>query len=349
MSLLGLVFYLVLLVSTAGLSSSCSPAIRERAYLMALFASVTILASALWFTVVQIAILKSLCRYCLLTHACASIAALIVVVRTSVPSSVLGGSESRPWLRHRWPTLLAASCASLALLILGQTAYQPKTYVVEPAASAHVAPPAPSPAHRANSPRLFPVHDGRFQLNIAELPTIGSPDASNIVVSLFDYTCHHCRQMHPVLVEAQQHYSNRLAIVNLPSPLDTTCNPLVPKTPEPHRNACEYARLGLALWRTNRQAFAEFDTWLFSKTVTPSLLETREHAETLVGQSVLANVLRDPWIDQQIAQDVAIFQTNYRITHRGEMPQLIVGNKIVVGLVQKPEDLYGFLHEHLGL
>ena len=197
------------------------------------------------------------------------------------------------------------------------------------------------------APRMFPVYDGRVTLNLAETPVIGAPTNQYVAVSLFDYTCHHCRLMHPLLAEAQRTWSNHLAIVSLPMPLDPGCNPTVLRAHPLHINACEYARLGLTVWRAARAKHREFDDWLFSGDKPPPLPVAQAYAAQLVGTNAFVQARQDPWIEQQLKLDVAIYELAYR-AGQGQMPQLILGRSVALGTYSR-EDLMKLLVEHLGL
>ena len=169
------------------------------------------------------------------------------------------------------------------------------------------------------------------------------------MVSLFDYTCHHCRLMHGHLKQAHQSFSNQLAIVSLPMPLDADCNPLVKLTPAPHVNACQYARIGLAVWRAKREVSEEFDDWVFAPERPLSVDQVRQHAETLVGKERFERALGDEWLGRQLQQDVDVFRANQQVTHKGAMPQLIVGGAISVGEMTRVDDLYRLLDAQMDL
>ena len=121
-----------------------------------------------------------------------------------------------------------------------------------------------SPNLQRVAPRLWSLYGGRFLLQLDDVPMMGSSDASNVIVNLFDYNCTHCRLLHPMLATVQRRLSNELAIVCLPMPMDSHCNSFVPSKYPTFTNSCEYARLCLAVWRANRFVFAQFDDWLFS-------------------------------------------------------------------------------------
>ncbi|WCJ60576.1 vitamin K epoxide reductase family protein [Fontisphaera persica] len=216
-------------------------------------------------------------------------------------------------------------------------------------------PPPPSlPPSNVNSVsaiprkgRIITTHQGAFRFNLDEVPLFGSADAPFVIVSLFDYTCHHCHIMHAHLQTALQYFSNRLAIISLPMPLDSTCNPLVRRTHPTASNACVYARLGLAVWRANRERFRQFDDFMFSRPVPPPVSEASDYAANLVGADALGRALADPWIEERLRTSISLYHTNALILGTGAMPQLVLGNKAVSGSLNSPGELIRILNENL--
>jgi hypothetical protein len=190
---------------------------------------------------------------------------------------------------------------------------------------------------------MVKLYDGKIQMNLEEVPVIGNPNAPHSIVSLFDYACSHCRIMHEHLKEAHRQLGTNLAIVSLPMPLCEKCNRTVKQSPKEHADACDYARIGLAVWRANRKAHPQFDDWMFAPPAPPPLAEVTEYAEKLTGVRVLRTALKDPWIEAQLQRDISVYETNY-LHGVGNMPQLIIGTKIY-GSFEKAEDLIRVLHE----
>jgi hypothetical protein len=201
----------------------------------------------------------------------------------------------------------------------------------------------------ARAGRTLSLYDSRFQLRLEELPMLGSPGASNVIVSLFDYTCHHCQIMHGHLAEAQRRLSNELAVVSLPTPFDSTCNPAVKRTPPAHVNGCEYARFSLAVWRTDRAKWREYDDWLFRSPNQVPVPEARAQAEKLIGKETLERALGQEWIRARIQEDVELWATNYVKLRRGELPQLIVRERVTFGPFKGPDELLKVVQEEFGL
>jgi hypothetical protein len=156
------------------------------------------------------------------------------------------------------------------------------------------------------------------------------------MVSLYDYTCHHCRLTHGPLMDAYRTFSNQLAIVSLPMPLDPQCNYSVKVALGPHTNACKYARMALTLWRADRTKLPAFDEFMFASENPPSVESALEFAINLVGgPEAFLRAQQDPWIEWQLRQDIGIYDIANRLGH-GNMPQMIVGRQVVLGHIDRP-------------
>lgn len=289
--------------------------------------AVLIVASVLWFAALQIFVIKQTCPFCMTVHAAGLIAAVLLLWAAPIRNA-----PEKTWQAEKQvfipPALVrrtvAVAVAAFAIFAAGQLFYRPKTFI-------------------------FQFYEGKFQLDMDQVPVIGDPHAPHRIVSLFDYTCHHCRIMHWHLMEAHRMLSNRLAIVSLPMPLDNHCNYTVRKTPDAHTNACEYAKLGLAIWRANPEKQHLFDDWIFTPEKPPDLPEAREFASQLVGGDQLAKALQDPRLPRQLMQGINIYATNYLHLKNGAMPQLIVGQRLTTGTFANVNELYKILQEQLGL
>jgi hypothetical protein len=186
-------------------------------------------------------------------------------------------------------------------------------------------------------------------LKLDGLPMIGSPDASNVVVCLFDYMCPHCRALHPILKETQSLFGNRLGIVCLPMPLSTNCNAFLPTSAHSGSNACEYARLGLAVWRAKPEAFRQFDDWMFGPERPVPVEEVTEYAAQLVGAQKLQTALANSWIVEQLATDCRLHYTNWTLAGSPALPQLILGDVVSSGPLNSSDHLLILLNRYLGL
>jgi hypothetical protein len=185
--------------------------------------------------------------------------------------------------------------------------------------------------------RSLNVFGGRIRLDLAQAPVWGSPDAPHKLVSLYDYTCHHCREMHERVVAVQRSFGDQLAVISLPMPLDAECNSLIRRTHPSQVNGCTYAKLGLAVWRARRNAIQEFDDWVFSFPQPPPLFEVTNKILQMVGSVAFEAVSRDPWIDQQIRTAIELYTISAREYRNGSMPQFIIGTNIFSGTLTTEE------------
>jgi protein-disulfide isomerase len=251
--------------------------------------------------------------------------------------------------------LAMVALLAFALFAVAQALVAPKTFEVKAIPSAVTNAPAPGialaqtsapPVTPANTPppNWLGLYGGAFKMNLNEVPMWGSPDAPRKLVSLYDYSCHVCAEMHSRIAAVAREIGPKLAVVSLPMPLDSKCNPMIRRTPPAHTNACAYARLGLAVWRTKPSAIEAYDDWFFDVFVKsearipngqpPSYEEAKTHALQLVGDPVkFEQALHDPWIDQQIAASVALFGIGWKQYHNDRMPQFIIGTNLVSGIV----------------
>ncbi|MBI4324949.1 MAG: thioredoxin domain-containing protein [Chloroflexi bacterium] len=345
-SLPALLVYLGLIAATCLTDETRPAAQRRRAWLCVLPLSILVAGAASWFISLQFVVLKSVCPFCMTVHCCGLSAVALLLWRAPIsqPQTKPGPSEASPAIPPRRAIQLCLlGIIGLFILLGGQVWLEkPRHQVTSLAADAQVQP-------QSSTNRALQIHDGKFQLRVRDLPIIGAPEATHLMVSLFDYTCHHCRGLHGLLLAAQRQFSNQLAIISLPMPLEGNCNHLVKRTPRAHVNACQYARLGLAVWRADRKAFPRFDQWMFETPSPRPVEETKRYAAQLVGQEKLDQALADEWVNRQIQMDVAIYETNSRKITNGLMPQLVIGSAISVGPIDKMEDLNRLLRENLGL
>lgn len=334
--------------------------------------AVAVLLMAVWFVGLQVLVLRAFCRYCLAAHLCGGVASALVLWVAVRPEREAGpGPQGRGRAEPGWGGAgqlglgLWAGVVAAGVVVLGQLVHQPKSFlltslprqtnavpsgpVTEPTSPERVGPAlvAAQSAGAAQPVRLFSFYEGRFTVNLHEVPVIGSPTNPQVVVSLFDYTCQHCQAMHRVLVEAHRRYSNQLVIVSLPMPLDPQCNPWVVRAPPEHTNACAYARLSLAVWRADRTKHREFDDWMFAEASPPPLAQAVAKASALVGAAAVAQAQQDPWIEQQLKLAFAVYGLAYQ-ANRGELPQVIVGTNVALGSFPK-EEFFALLERNLGL
>ena len=203
---------------------------------------------------------------------------------------------------------------------------------------------------RLIAPRTLSLYSNQFIVKLDEVPLRGSPDAKNVIVCVVDYTCIHCRGLHSILKTVSQQHSNELAIVCLPASLCPLCNPFIPTAnSRASTNACEYARLSLAVWRAKPAAYQQYDDWLFDGANPPALEQARSYAAQLVGAAPLRTALADPWVTQQILTDCKIHRANWLAVDNSSMPQIVMGNAVSSGPINSEEHLQLLLQQYMGL
>ncbi len=341
-SLFALLTYAVVLLATA--IGRAGPAARfgPRLDALLLAVAVALIGAALWFVGLQLFVLRAICPFCMAAHACGLLVGVLVVRRV-----VSGAVPIAPHLAFR---SVLAGVLFVVVLGAGQVAHAPPTYAVR-AMSSSVTTIAAKPAGPAatQAPRLLQLHGGAFTVDVHDAPVIGPPDAPHVIVHLFDYTCQFCRSLHPFLLRAARQWSNQLAIVTLPVPLEAGCNRLVKHAMPEHTNACAYARAGLAVWRADRAAFAAFDEWMFTRRVLPPPDEVAAEAMRRVGTNAFRAALADPWINQQLERDITIYEANHMRYHLSELPELMIGTNLVAGAFGSAQLLNQFLATQLAL
>ena len=323
---LSLLVYVGLLAVTVLVDAGTSPAARGRAAGVATALGVAAVGPAAWVTILQVGVVGALCKYCLLVHG-AGVAGAIVTVRQATAGRGLAVGP------------LAAGAGLLGVLVAGQVAVSPASYTT-----------VPSPAGgTAASGTGTVVGPGPMPLDTSSLPVLGQRDARFVMLSLFDYACDHCRAMHGYLQEIRHRYGGRLAILALPMPLDTQCNPYARTTTPPFDESCARSRLALAVWRAEPSQFERFDDWMFASAQPRTAAEARAFAEQIVGAAALATALRDPWVDQTLGQSVGVQNQSRGANDETDVvPKLFLGGKMMAGLPGSADQLAAELRQILG-
>jgi uncharacterized membrane protein/protein-disulfide isomerase len=312
---------------------------RRRATELSIALSTVVVAAGLWFILLQYAVIHSWCRFCLATHAFALFSAVWLLAAALRPAGSPLGDPTRPPVPKPVRAGLLLGGLGFAALIGGQFVFAGRLgYVLIPV----------SLGGRPTTGQLI-LDSGRIALEPKALPMIGPSSARGFVVGLYDYTCTHCRRLHPLLREAEEHFAGRVAFVMLPVPLEAGCNPMIPVTDPANRGACDYARLALAVWRARPEAFREYDAWLFGGDTVPALAEARARAGRLIGTAALERALADPWIGRQIATDVRLYIAASQATNSLRLPQLIFADAAISGSVESAAELERIIAERTPL
>jgi uncharacterized membrane protein len=317
--------YCALLASSVVLcAKNPSPGALTNAWRVIIFAGIAVLASAAWFTCIQLFVLKSICKYCTTAHLLGS--AGVILLFTRAPFRKAGtpprGQLSPGFSARQWILPVVLGLLSFGILAAGQELAPRKTNVIA-------------------------IYDGAFKFDLRNVPMIGSNRAEHYIVSLFDYTCPDCQKMHHQLLEARERMQDAFSIVSLPMPLDPRCNSVVRVASPKHAQACDYAKIGLALRLAGQDAFAKYDEWYFSQPHTPPLEEARQEAAGIIGQETLEKNLADPWVEKMIQTSVSIYTHNHEVAHTGRIPQLIIGKVLNAGPVRNVDELIALIQKNL--
>jgi len=375
-SLPALALYLALLVLSVGLARGQGVLSRVRTEQGLRFGAWSVIGAAWWFFSLSAFVLHKFCPYCFAVHLSGTVGAVSLLKflhqRGGAPAG--GGMPSWPWTSQ-----LPWAAALLGILAAGQILYVPATYritsvpsgapptttpattvaapAVTPAVRSTPPVPVPAPGPTAKSPLAPPaipppvvsLHNGSFRLDPTKFPLLGRPSATSMMVSQFDYTCEHCRRTHGPIREAQAYFSNTLAIICLPMPLDARCNEWLKKTPPAHTNACQFAALALGVWRAAPEKFLEYDDWLMSDPAALNVRTAFEHAKQLVGAPVFEAAITDPWVPETLQLSISLYRSNFLAGKSGAMPMMNIGAKIVTGTVGSAAKMFELLDSGLGL
>lgn len=395
--------YLSMLVATCVAGCSSRPLWRRRAWWIAMTLAAGAAGAAAWFIALQLALLGSVCLFCLAVHVCG----LLLMVLIGGSTFFGAWRDARP-IDARSADRLAPvhavmlGLAGVAVLVALQVVLRPRQYVVS---GADDLPPLPSvspetephmagsaPAH-ARSPdvlqtptvadraskedaagdetpppgepatsnavsrsegaetdadstadaRTITMLDGKLTLRPSEHLLLGPTSADWFIVELFDYTCSKCRQMHAHLEAARHRYGDRLAIVLIPVPLNSGCNPTVHNTQPVHENACLYARLAMAVWKNNPDAFPDFHQWLFETVQPPPPGIARSRASSLLGGRNLFEESNSKWVRKQLDRCIEIS----RRLGAASVPKLIVGPRIISGSTEDCDEFFELIESNL--
>jgi uncharacterized membrane protein/protein-disulfide isomerase len=338
--------YLALLVSGMYIKSSTEISMRRMAWGTMLILVGAITGSAIWYTIVQKMFIGKFCPYCIATHTTGLLLTVLIVwratreVNNNANDMLLANQQkenkvalsSSPHLFSPWSITIRIIIGLVLSVIVAvsQIKYTPAAIFVS-----------------GDSNNSLP------DLNYAQVPIVGESDAPYIVTLLFDYQCPHCQKIHFMLNEAIRQYKGKLAFVLCPTPLNTECNPYIPKDVEAFKNSCELAKIGMALWLANRKAFPAFENWMFSfetgNTWQPRSFEScRTKAIELVGEDKLNKASSDPWIGQYLQTCVQIYGRTLQ-NGKGGVPKLICGSRWVIPELNNTAELVTILQKTFGV
>jgi uncharacterized membrane protein len=335
--------YLAILVASLFIGPATAAPVRRLAWSAMLVLVGAAAGSAVWFTIVQIRITEAFCPYCMTTHIIGLLLAALVIWRAHIQfnedSTDVALTNSAP-IQEVFPTtsrriiwrLPAIGVALAGILAAAQIGFSP--------------------------PAVYRVGESQDHLPAIDphaVPLAGSPDAPYVVTLLFDYKCPHCQQLHFMLDEAIRRYGGKLAFMLCPVPLDSRCNPYIPREVDEFKDSCELAKVGLAVWLAKREVFPAFNRWMFSldsgdQWRPRSLDATRAKAIELVGQAKFDAALADPWIDRYLQTSIRIYGGTIQFDKSSSaLPKLVFGSRWVIPKTYDADDLVSILHDNLAV
>lgn len=324
--------------------------------------AIMLVGAAVWFIYVLLFRIGMICPWCTINHMVGLAAAGLIVLGAATARDSASGK--RLIGAARWSLAAATAAAGLSALIGGQILRPTPTYTLVDASSIGAkADDGHGHATGDGDELLSPTGDfyrevdGRRMIAPAftdivldpyELPMIGSPDAQHLLVFFFDYTCGACRQAHSLLRHARQRLGDQIGVVLVTFPNSSRCNAVIAeRTVIEGIGACEFARLGLALWRASPQVFDQFEGWMLGFQTAPPLDVGVKQAIDLAGRERLEAALADPWVEQQLQQYVQFSRPV--MEHFRGTPIILMGHKFMPGIPDNPEAFCRILEEQLGV
>ncbi len=337
--------YLAMLVAGFFIGPDTEVSVRHLAWKAMLILAGSVFGSAIWFIYIQKSILGDFCIYCMSVHITGLLLAAMIAwqafreFRYSGKDNQIdtdGAKEVTPATQRRTVGFFRTISPSLiglilvGILVAGQAGHSSQIDFLN-----------------GESQNDLPAIDYKTA------PVIGSPDAPYMVSLLYDYDCPHCQKLHLMLDKTVRLYHGKLAFVLCPTPLNSHCNPYIPRDVSEFKNSCELARIGLAMWVAGHNAFHVFDNWMYSSepgnSWHPRSPEAaRAKAVELVGQKKFDAALSAPWIGKYMQTCIRIFGQTLK-NGSGGVPKMILGTHWVIPEPRSANDLVRILQKTLDM
>jgi len=370
-SLPGLGLYAVFFISTFGIKAGNREKAKRSLNTLTLCAS-SVIAAAVWFVGIQAIAIKSFCPWCCTAHGLASLAAILFIKQAGTVSKKLsvrlnlGGAG----------VVAAGLVAVIAAVQVFSTSddywnkqlASNKTNEVKEATKTNTFPVASqtlnnqtnvsSKVSQATTAEKtikseetpFPIPKTNLSLITSKLPVIGNRNATNRFAVMFDYTCHHCRKLHSFVRQIIPKYENKLSCIMIPMPLDSKCNPLIKTTHADHINACNYAKICLAVHQIAPDKYDEFDKWLFNDhNKIKSYSSVLKYAEGITSKDSIIKAMDSQLVLDQLATNIEVYKLNSKNGDTSIMPQAIIKSRVMFGPPPSAEALESLLNQFLDL
>ncbi len=338
--------YLTMLLATFFIGPDTELSIRRLAWKVLLVLAGSVAGGALWFTVIQKWIIGGFCFYCMTTH-------FIGLVITGLVYWRAIREKESGLIDHVQQNFVVGRENSLSTHASSNQRLQVSKFLLTGLAFAGVMAVSQVGLSSSSAYSDGESHENLPAINSQTVPLIGAPDAPYIVKLLFDYECSHCQKIHFMLEEAVRRYHGKLAFALCPTPLNTQCNPYVPRDVDAFKNSCELARIGLSVWLANREAFPAFETWMFTYETGDrwhprSPGAAGKKAVELVGETEYREAMADSWLKGYMQSCVQLFGQTLQ-NGKGGIPKLILGSRWVIPEPANTDDLIRILQKSLDL
>lgn len=282
--------------------------------------------SGLWFISLQLFVIKGFCIYCTTVHSCG----ILVMALTLIFAPVEPPPQTPKEAKKRGDVLLASQVFQQAIIgLLGVAVLAGGQLMSNGSSNEHQISNTVKGTLTHLTTHQVSMAGGQLQVKVGEYPTLGNVDAQRTVIMIFDYTCPACRRFHPSLDAALVGHESTASVVLMPVPLDSQCNPGVRETAYMHLNACQFAKMGLAVWNSKPSAYAAFDKFMFTGEFPPSLEEARKMADHLVGKETMDAAMASQQYDDLLHYSVDLF--SYAVFTRKVLPTLITPEQVIEG------------------
>jgi uncharacterized membrane protein len=328
---------------------------RRTAWGWLLFWSAGVLLTILWMVFLQAAIIGEFCKVCMSAHISGALAVgslLVAAPWRHGKRQLVDRIDPLRFTPNQAAKWMALGCVPFLILLAGQWVSQaPRGFATARINGPSVMSFEGTVASTQSSSQPIST-TARVELSSGSLgpddaPLLGDPHAPKMIGVLFDYTCDHCREIHGRLLEAQAHFNNQFSVLLLPTPLSHECNPTVKRS---NPAACELAKLGLAVWVADKDAFKSFDQFMMATTYAPTPDQARQWAQEHIGAAKLAAALKSPQIGRLLAISAAAYDDNTaRLNNNSSLPQVVVGTALIQGVPPTVQDLYHILSKELSL
>ena len=196
-------------------------------------------------------------------------------------------------------------------------------------------------AAQKKKPKVRIVQFMGKKLNAYQWPIDGKPSAKYVFVEMFDYTCPHCRTTSKAVFAAKENMGDDLAVIVLPVPMNSACNPAVQVDHPSHVEACQLSELAVAVWRASPDKFSEFHKWMFEGQTAPIYSTALGKASELVGKEKIDKELKKGTAKAYVKSHCQM----YRTLNAGAVPKLLFPTRAIQGEFTAVETLTTMIRE----